>query len=212
MILEPTTTLTDYILGGLALVLGRRLWLTGQRTQQVTIRLWAASFLVTGIAALAGGTSHGFADVLGPAGHAVLWKLTMWSIGGTAFLLLCATAHAALQGRFRRVLIVVAAVQLVVYVAWTLRHDEFIWVIADYLPAVAVVLVLQLRELHHGRPGAGWLVLGIVTTLVGAGVQASGFALHANFNHNDLYHVVQMGATVMLYRGASVARDRSVAT
>ncbi len=56
------------------------------------------------------------------------------------------------------------------------------------------------------------LVLGIVTTLVGAGVQASGFTLHRHFNHNDLYHVIQMAATVMLYRGALLARDRSEPT
>jgi hypothetical protein len=34
-------------------------------------------------------------------------------------------------------------------------------------------------------------------------VQRSGFALHRHFNHNDLYHVVQMLGTWLLYRGGS---------
>jgi hypothetical protein len=208
VILEPMTTITDYILGAMAIVLGRRLWRLGQSGGQASVKFWAASFLVTAVAAIAGGTSHGFADVLGTTGHAVLWKLTVWSIGFTAFFLLLATAHAALIGRARQALIVAAGLQLVVYFVWMISHDEFTWVIAGYLPAVVVVLVLQSRELRRGTAGAGWLVLGIATTLVGAGVQASGFALHQHFNHNDLYHVIQMGATVMLYRGAALARDR----
>jgi hypothetical protein len=33
-------------------------------------------------------------------------------------------------------------------------------------------------------------------------VQASGFRLHEHFNHNDLYHVIQTAAVLLLYRGA----------
>ena len=40
------------------------------------------------------------------------------------------------------------------------------------------------------------------TLRAGAMVQASGFRLHEHFNHNDLYHVIQMVALVLLYRGA----------
>jgi hypothetical protein len=30
---------------------------------------------------------------------------------------------------------------------------------------------------------------------------ASGIALHPHFNHNDLYHVVQIAAMLLFYRG-----------
>lgn len=206
-ILEPTTMITDYLLGALAVALGLRLWRLGRATDEVTVRLWGGSFLTTAVAAFAGGTSHGFAAMIGSAGHTVLWKLTVGSIGLTAFLLVVATAHAALRGAARRVVIGVAGVQLILYAIWMIGHDAFIWVIADYLPAVIVVLALQFRLYLRHQPGAGWLLVGLLTTLVGAAVQASGFALHPSFNHNDLYHVIQMAATVMLYRGALSARD-----
>ncbi len=211
-LLEPTTTITDYILGVLAFVLGLRLWAAANREGQTSMRLWSLSFFTVTVAALAGGTSHGFAGVLSPLAQAVLWKTTVWSIGLTAALLLAAVAWSSLRGRGRSLLVGLAGVQFVVYALWMLRHDDFIYVIADYLPAVLVVLALQIAAWRRGTPGADMLVLGIVTTLVGAGVQASGFTLHRHFNHNDLYHVIQMAATVMLYRGALLARDRSEPT
>jgi hypothetical protein len=48
----------------------------------------------------------------------------------------------------------------------------------------------------------------VALAVVGAGVQASGFALHRHFNHNDLFHVIQLAATVLFYRGALRLRDR----
>jgi len=33
-------------------------------------------------------------------------------------------------------------------------------------------------------------------------VQASGFTLHQHFNHNDLYHLIQIAGVVLLYHGA----------
>jgi len=206
-ILEPTTMITDYLLGGLAAVLGMRLWRAGGASGETTVRLWGGSLLTTAVAAFLGGTSHGFAAMLGPTGQMILWKSTVWSIGLTSFQLLAATAHAAFSGAARRTIIGLAALQLVVFVAWMIRHDAFIWVIADYLPAVLAVLAVQFRLYLRHRAGAGWLVAGLLTTLVGAAIQASEFALHPSFNHNDLYHVIQMAATVMLYRGALLARD-----
>lgn len=211
-LLEPTTTLTDYALGILALVLGLRLWAAARREGQTSVRLWSLSFFSVTIAALAGGTSHGFAGVLSPLAHTVLWKTTVWSIGLTAALLLAAVAWSSLRGRTRSLLVAVAVIQFGIYALWMLRHDDFIYVIADYLPAVLVVLALQTAAWRRGTPGAGMLALGVVTTLIGAAIQASGFTIHRHFNHNDLYHVVQMAATVMLYQGALLARDRPAVT
>lgn len=211
-ILEPTTMVTDYLLGGLAAVLGLRLWRAARAGGEVTVRLWGASFLTTAAAAFVGGTSHGFAAMLGSTAQVVLWKLTVWSIGLTAFLLLAAAAHAALAGTARRVVVGLAVLQMVVFLAWMITHDAFVWVVAEYLPAVLVALALQVRLCFRHRPGTGWLTAGLLTTLAGAAVQASGFALHPSFNHNDLYHVIQMAATVMLYRGAMLARDLAQST
>lgn len=205
---EPTTTLTDYALAALCLWFAAALWRQAAESGQRSVRLFAGGFLATAIAAAAGGTSHGFGPQLGPAAHFLLWKSTVLAVGVTAFLFLAAAAVAALGPRIRRVALALGGAQLAVYSVWMLGHDDFIWVILQYVPVMLVVLAIEAREMQRGVPGAGWIVLGIITSLAGAGVQASGFTLHEHFNNNDLYHVIQMAGTVALYRGAKLLRDR----
>jgi hypothetical protein len=49
---------------------------------------------------------------------------------------------------------------------------------------------------------AKWIAAGVAVSFVGAGVQMSGFGLHEHFNHNDLYHVIQMVGLWLFWRGA----------
>jgi hypothetical protein len=205
MIAEPMTTLTDYMLAALAAWLVVRL-LRGSTASRARTLL-AASFLSIGIAALVGGTLHGFLPYLGDATGTLLWKLTVLAIGASAFLFVAASAYASLRATPRRILLAIGMVQLAAYAAWMVRHDDFVWVIVNYVPQMVVVLALQSVRMWRGAAGAGWLISGLLLTLTGAAIQASGFALHRHFNHNDLYHVVQMAGLVLLYRGGQVIRD-----
>jgi hypothetical protein len=87
------------------------------------------------------------------------------------------------------------------------NHDDFKYVIYDYTPAMALILILQVIALGRGAGGAGWIVAGILLSFAGAGVQQSGFSLHRNFNFNDIFHVIQMVAMYFLYRGGALLRD-----
>lgn len=208
MISEPMTLVTDWMLAGLCVWLGRRLQLEAARREVRSMRLLAGSFFATAVGAFAGGAAHGFRAWLGETGGVLTWKVTVLSIGVTTLLFVAAAAWAALRRPARNLLLAAAGLQALVYSAWMLFHDEFVWVILDYVPAMLVVLALQWLQARRGEPSAGWLAAGIVTSFAGAGIQASGLAPHPHFNHNDLYHVVQMAATWMLYRGGLELRDR----
>jgi hypothetical protein len=56
------------------------------------------------------------------------------------------------------------------------------------------------------HPGSGYFLLGLIITLVGAVVQQSGFTIHKHFNHNDLYHVIQMVGIWYIYKGGMTLR------
>lgn len=106
-------------------------------------------------------------------------------------------------------LIVVSAVQFAGYAVWMATHDEFRYVIYNYGMTLAVVLLVQIYQgAVRKAPSAGWIAAGILVSFLAALVQQSGLALHPSFNHNDLYHVVQMGGMVLLYRGAMLLQDR----
>lgn len=189
---EPMTVATDYLLAIAATVFGIRLW-------RADARLWALAFFATAAASLLGGTYHGLA-------WEPLWKPTVYSVGLASLFLL-----AGLGPLFARV----AVVKFVLYAIWMATHDAFVWVIADYGVTLVILAAFALVHWIRGRAAfAPWVLASIVVSVIAAAVQQSGFAIHPSFNHNDLYHVIQIGGLWLLYRGGVLlttwSRDRSM--
>lgn len=186
---EPMTLATDYLLAASALIFAAGLWRLS--------RLWSLAFVCTAVASLAGGSYHGFGPMLEPQFAVALWKLTLLAVGCASFFLLIGTS---------RSLAAFAAIKLVVYASWMITHDDFVWVIADYgstLLIVGAVFVARWRRQRHRA--APWVLASIAVSVIAALVQQSGFALHRHFNHNDLYHLVQIVALWLLHRGGRLA-------
>lgn len=158
-------------------------------------RGWTGAFLCLALAALAGGTYHGFPEFY----PGLLWGAVEILAGLASFLMVAATAKAT--GYFPRTIFGLAAAKLVLYLDWILEHDEFMGVVIDSGSALLLVAVL-----HAVRRDAAWrwMVAGVAVSVVAAVVQAARLAPHPSFNHNDLYHVIQIAATYLLYRGAKL--------
>lgn len=207
MIDEPVTMLTDYALAGVTGWLG---WLLYRARENVRARsFWALAFAALALAAALGGTFHGFFGTLSEGARYLLWKTTVLAVGVASFGMLAGSAFAVTAGGMRRVLPVLAAAKLVIYSVWMLSHDQFIYVVADTGLAMAGVAALHGWSAMRSRDRASpWMLGGVALSIVAAAVQASGYALHANFNHNDIYHVFQIAAMWLFYSGARQLRDR----
>jgi hypothetical protein len=188
-IAEPVTMLTDYALGGVSGALG----LLILKNHAMSARLWGIAFSALAVAAFLGGTFHGFQA-------AWTWKPTVLAVGIASFGMLAGSAYATTSGNVRRALLAAAALKLVFYEAWMLGHDDFIFVVADTASAMLAVAALHLLAL--GNPATRWILGGVAVSLIAAGIQAGKLALHQHFNHNDLYHVVQIAAMALYYAGA----------
>jgi hypothetical protein len=205
-IAEPTTLITDYLLGTLSGACG--VTLLKRSLRQTSIQFWALALLAVAAASYAGGTYHGFRHELSADVTAVLWKLTTIGMGVASFFLLVAAFSAAFSRQTRRRLIAGALLKLAVYVAWMLGHDEFRFVMYEYGSTLAVVLLLVLAGRTHGVTGHRFYIAsGILVSIAAAAVQQSGIRLHEHFNHNDSMHVVQMGGVWLLYAGGARLRD-----
>lgn len=204
---EPVTTITDYILACEVLVLGFILLRTGYVQQQISMRLWAGAFFVIGIAALTGGTFHGFVDFLSKSSSAALWRVTVYCIALSTAFMLGAAVYSALPVTIRPWFLAAIAIQFVLCIAWLTRHDNFRYVVYNYAPLMLVVLAIQIFAYRRDLAGAGWIICGILASFGAAGIQLSGFRHLKNWNHNDIYHIIQMGAMYLFYRGALLARD-----
>ncbi len=199
---EPMTVLTDCVLAGLTGSFAFRLFGETRKRPARPVQLWAGAFVTSSIAALLGGAYHGFQLMLGDGSRVLLWKATVFSIGFTSFFLLAASVVATLPSRLVPWIVGALAAKLLVYLAWMAGHDAFRYVIYDYGSAMLAVLALQAGAAWaRPTPSAPWIAAGIFASFLGAAVQQSGLTLHRHFNHNDLYHAIQMGAVWLLYRG-----------
>jgi Family of unknown function (DUF6962) len=205
---EPTTLATDYLLAVLTGVLASRVVAKNRTLNQVCVGRWAMALAAVAFVSLSGGTYHGFAHALNGWAVSILWKLTTIGMGLASLLLLASAFAASFSGAVRRWLIGAAAVKFVIYTAWMLLHDAFVFVIADYGSTLLIVLFLAAsgRLQGAGRHRA-YIAGGIAVSLAAAAIQQSGIDLHRHFNHNDLMHVVQMGGVWLLYEGGVRLRD-----
>ncbi|MEO7387797.1 MAG: hypothetical protein ABIX37_12730 [Gammaproteobacteria bacterium] len=207
MIEEPMTLFTDYVMVGVAGWLGFRLFVA--RDGQAARSYWTLAFAAVTFGAALGGTSHGFAKVMDQDTLQWVWKVTVLAIGIGSFGMVAGSAMAVTVGLSRRLWLAIAAVEFALYAWWILDRDDFIYVIADSGFAMALVGALHAGSAMRGHDRASyWMLGGVGVSVLAAGAQASGFDLHRNFNHNDLYHVIQIAAMPLFYVGARALRDR----
>ena len=186
--------LTDYALAGVTVWLAVLLL----RKDAVSCRLWTLAFAALAVGAFLGGTFHGFQVTW-------TWKPTVLAVGIASFGMLAGSAYATTSGNVRRALLAAAALKLAFYEIWMLGHDDFIYVVADTASAMLGVAALHLLRIDN--PATRWILGGVAVSLAAAGIQAGRVALHPNFNHNDLYHVVQIAAMLLYCVGIRRMRD-----
>ncbi|HEY9763374.1 MAG TPA: hypothetical protein V6D07_12665 [Trichocoleus sp.] len=197
MIAEPITALTDYAIA-LQSALFTSLLLRFKRIE----RLWAAAFACVSLAALLGGTYHGFSRSLTPDDQYLLWQVLAYAMGGSSFFMVVATAQAILGRKLQWVMLLLATGKLLAYLYATHIQLNFAYIVADYLLAMLVLLSLELRwGLRPQRPGAVWIIAGVGVSAIAVVALAFPWSGIAMFTPVDVYHLVQMVALSCFYLG-----------
>lgn len=204
---EPTTAATDYILAVELFLLGAML---AGSSSQLSVRLWAASFLVMAVAAIAGGTFHAGRFAFGAPSLQALWNSARIGIA-LSFGLLLAAGAASTSGVLRWILLPASAVVVFMSPRGFSTPSERGWnksnkTIAILLLALAVLCLIQL--LNSRSPAGMWILAGGLITSAGIAVQHARIMIHRHFNHNDLFHVMMMAAYYLWYRGGLLLRDQ----
>jgi uncharacterized protein DUF6962 len=186
---EPMTLATDYLLAAACGCFSMLLF----RMKSAATGWWCIAFAAVAAAALAGGTHHGF-----PSFHPhALWKTTLVAAGAASCAMVIAAAVATRVGP--QLFFWLAVLKLAAYLGWIASHDDFLAVVIDSGSALLVVATLHAIR---GDAAWRWMIGGVAVAVAAAGVQAMRLAPHPHFNHNDLYHVIQIAAMWLFYRGA----------
>lgn len=209
-VVEPVTMVTDYMITVAATYFGLQL-MNARRDAQRCRVFWAIGFLFIGIGAFLGGTSHGFINYLSDAALSAIWTGTLATVGLSMALAVAGTiiSNVSLPA-WRMFLHGLNVIGLLIYTAWVSRHGGYLAVIIVTVASLGLIAMLQLKSLvTEQSTTARLIVAGVLLSFLSAAIQRSGFALHQHFNHNDLYHTVQLLGLYFLYRGVSQLRDQA---
>ncbi len=200
----PDVTLTDY---GLALECAVfAVLLYRARDHAGPAHSWFTVFFAAlAAAALTGGTAHGFFHDEHTLAHQLLWNATLIAIGVVALSAWMIGSRFEFARRAGRILRWMGVALFFGYcVVILLVRNTFAVAIIHYLPAVLFLFLAFATSYFRSRKQ--YLLTGLIglsLTLVAAGTQQLGIALHpVYFDHNALYHLIQAIAVLMLFLSA----------
>jgi hypothetical protein len=199
---EPITMLTDY---GMAVEAGLFAWLLLKVKQGEPHRyavLWSLAFGCVALAAVLGGTLHGFLDYLEAPWGQRLWQSMIYVLSIASSLMLLATVTVTTAKRWRRWCEMAVVVKFGIYLHWAIGCQDYLCVVIDYLSAMGLLLLFE-SYARWDQPcwGISWRVTGVVVSCLAVGVQGSEWRLDPLLNHNDLYHLIQMVGLWLFYQG-----------
>ena len=222
-VLEPTTTITDFILSGMSFYFGHVLFWGKYPSlnEKKFKRSWALMFLFLGIGSFLGGVSHGFAYLKEDYLYMNrTWPLTVLSIGVASYYLLLSIAIEYFP-KYKSQIFLLAYAKMTAFLLLMFGYPEkyfgdfltvnFSLVILDYAPVLVLLLVMNIIDyVKTKRIAAKAMIIGIALSICGTIIQTSGFSLHQHFNHNDIYHVFQMVAIYLMFRAVKLKLPRAI--
>ncbi len=200
---EQTTAATDAILTIFSLFIVFSLIRMG-KNQPWKSYIWSVIFGLFSIAAVLGSVAHGFK--MSASLNALLWHPINLALGLMISLFVVATSY-DIWGKpaVRRILLPMLAIGIFFFGLTMIWPDSFlVFIIYEFLATLFALAGYTWSDLKKSFPGAWLMAMGILLSIVAAGVQASGmirFTLVWDFDHNGAFHLIQMIAFVFLFQG-----------
>lgn len=200
---EQTTAVTDAIMAVIAIVAALSCKRLG-RGQHFGLKVWSWVFMLLALAGILGAAAHGLQ--MPESLRNLLWQPLFLSLGLLIALFVVAAIQDMFEPRYaRRALPIMLILGFGFYGVTLLWPDNFMPFIVYELVAMLLALAGYLyKAIKTQSLSASWLAGGIFTTVVAAGIQAShavSLTLIWVFDHNGVYHLVQMLAIGFLWRG-----------
>jgi hypothetical protein len=165
------------------------------------------AFAATGVAALLGGTSHGYAPLLSRETLRLIWRLTYASVGVANLCILYGAAVSVFGPIGRRVALSVLVLRLLIVVRALVAWGDFRYVLYDYALTLLALAAFAGWLIPRRARGGGWLLAGVAVSLAGALVQNGRWGAGRAFNHNDWFHLIQaLGLVLYAHAGRAAGR------
>ncbi|MDG6778112.1 hypothetical protein QCB44_05280 [Thiomicrorhabdus sp. zzn3] len=199
---EQTTAVTDALLAMAAAFSALYLKRISQ-AEPFKIKLWFWVFSLLAAASLLGTSAHGFK--LTEAQQTLIWSLLYLALDGVIALFMLAVAYEIWGERMaRRFIPLAVGLAIMVFLVHLLRSEFIVFIIYEAVGMVLALFGYIWLALSKRRSGAWYMVAGVSVSLLAAMVQAGKeftFSFIWPFDHNGVYHVMQMVGVALLWLG-----------
>jgi hypothetical protein len=204
---EQTTAFTDLILSILSVSLAFYLSRSGGKAGTLfRNRIWTMILLFLGLSAGLGAVAHGFemSDSL----NRWVWQPLNLGLGMTiAFFVIAVINDLSGKQRAKKMIPIMVTISLLFFLVTVFIPGSFlVFIIYEALAMLGALIAYFLLTIRKKLPGSGLITMGILLTIIAAGVQASeavNFTLIWEFDHNGSFHMIQMIALPFLVLGVT---------
>jgi hypothetical protein len=206
---EQTTAATDAILAVLATWAVLYLRNIGQSDLMKT-KIWCGVFGLLAFSAALGAVIHGFQ--MSPQLRTLLWQPLYLSLGLTVAMFAVAAAYDLWSlGAVKWIGLVMVVAIITMFGAMRVLSGGFLAFVI--LEGVIMLFALcgYIYLAMQGHRGAGTMAAGILVSLSAAAIQSSEslrFRVIWEFDHNGIFHMVQMIGVVLLVIGLRAALNK----
>ena len=200
---EQTTAATDAVLGILSLACAVFLYRIGEN-KRWKANLWVWVFGLLATASFFGAVAHGFK--MSKELNTALWYPLNLSLGLlVGFILVGVVYDIWGEVRARRVLPIMALVGVGFFIFTQIFPDSFLVFIIYEALVLIFAMGAYIRLGAKARLAGAWFMVGgILLSIAAAVVQATNlfsFTFIWSFDHNGVFHLIQMVAVLFLFLG-----------
>ena len=193
-------SLSDFVLSALCLFLSGILF--GKvKSHLSTYAMLCYFFLFAGLSAFMGGIDHGFFE---PINQRYFPRtLTYLFVATATFFLFKYTIFTFFKGKVRRLLLILAYLQLIAFMISAFFYHNFILVVANYAPILLLFFIMNLIHIKNSKREY-YFTLFCIILIIATLVQAFEIKLSNNINGDTFYHIIAFIGYLFLYKGVIV--------
>lgn len=185
---------------------------SGSLNKPKKAKIWGWAFGLLAFAALTGAIAHGFQ--MSKELNYILWQPLNLALGLTVSLFVAGVIFDMTDGSLPKfILPLLITIGTLFYLITLFFPGSFlVFIFYEAIAMLFSLVVYIVLSFRHRLKGASQMATGILITMIAAAIQASEavhFHLIWEFDHNGVFHIVQVPGLLILYVGLKMDQRES---
>lgn len=201
---EQTTAVTDVVMSILAFIVTLKVYRVGKGIDKRKTTIWVWAFGLLTFASATGAIAHGFR--MSKLTNFILWQPLNLALGVAIGLFVAGVVYDLRNYSLPKMLIPILLVFAILFFTITVivPNAFIVFIIYEAIAMLFAFVVYTILASRKKIKGAGYMAAGILVTIIAAAIQTIEtikVTFIWEFDHNGIFHIVQMLALVILLRG-----------